>query len=179
MVWAVPRSLAATRRITVVFFSWGYLDVSVRPVRSVWAMCSPSRTWALSHVGFPIQVSPDQSLFGGSPRLIAAFNAFLRRPTPRHPPSALSSLATKLENPYFGLGQNSGQRIGFVLVALFYCQRTLLLGSAISPLGSAASPRLYWDRPMFGLAPCRLASVLGNWHECNPLGQPALKKWWR
>jgi hypothetical protein len=32
-VWAVPRSLAATCGITLVFFSWGYLDVSVPPVR--------------------------------------------------------------------------------------------------------------------------------------------------
>ena len=34
-VWAVPRSLAATDGITIVFFSWGYLDVSVPPVRHV------------------------------------------------------------------------------------------------------------------------------------------------
>jgi hypothetical protein len=32
-VWAVPRSLATTCGITIVFFSWGYLDVSVPPVR--------------------------------------------------------------------------------------------------------------------------------------------------
>ena len=34
-VWAVSVSLAATSEITVVFFSWGYLDVSVRPVRLI------------------------------------------------------------------------------------------------------------------------------------------------
>ena len=34
-VWAVPRSLAATDGITIVFSSWGYLDVSVPPVRHV------------------------------------------------------------------------------------------------------------------------------------------------
>jgi hypothetical protein len=32
-VWAGPRSLAATDGITIVFSSWGYLDVSVPPVR--------------------------------------------------------------------------------------------------------------------------------------------------
>jgi hypothetical protein len=32
MVWAVPRSLAATRGITIVFSSSGYLDVSVHRV---------------------------------------------------------------------------------------------------------------------------------------------------
>jgi hypothetical protein len=33
LVWAVPRSLAATDGITIVFFSCGYLDVSVPRVR--------------------------------------------------------------------------------------------------------------------------------------------------
>ena len=33
LVWAIPLSLAATDGITIVFFSWGYLDVSVPPVR--------------------------------------------------------------------------------------------------------------------------------------------------
>ena len=32
-VWAVPLSLATTDGITIVFSSWGYLDVSVPPVR--------------------------------------------------------------------------------------------------------------------------------------------------
>ena len=34
MVWAIPRSLAATRGITIVFYSSGYLDVSVHRVSS-------------------------------------------------------------------------------------------------------------------------------------------------
>ena len=33
-VWADPLSLAATKGVTVVFFSWGYLDVSIHPVPS-------------------------------------------------------------------------------------------------------------------------------------------------
>ena len=32
MVWPLSRSLAATRKISVDFSSWGYLDVSVHPV---------------------------------------------------------------------------------------------------------------------------------------------------
>ena len=32
-VWAVPLSLATTDGISIDFFSWGYLDVSVPPVR--------------------------------------------------------------------------------------------------------------------------------------------------
>jgi hypothetical protein len=35
-VWAVPRSLAATDGITIVFSSCGYLDVSVPRVRHAW-----------------------------------------------------------------------------------------------------------------------------------------------
>ena len=35
-VWALPLSLATTDGITIVFSSWGYLDVSVPPVRLVW-----------------------------------------------------------------------------------------------------------------------------------------------
>ena len=41
-VWALPLSLAATRRISFDFFSWSYLDVSVRSVGLRRAMYSPS-----------------------------------------------------------------------------------------------------------------------------------------
>ena len=44
--------------------------------------------------GFPIRRSPDQSSFDSSPRLIAACHVLHRLSTPRHPPCALSSLAT-------------------------------------------------------------------------------------
>ncbi len=50
----------------------------------------------LTMTGFPIQISPDQRLFGNSPKLIAACHVFLRLLMPRHPPIALNSLATKL-----------------------------------------------------------------------------------
>ena len=33
LVWALPRSIATTKGITIVFSSSGYLDVSVRRVR--------------------------------------------------------------------------------------------------------------------------------------------------
>ena len=49
----------------------------------------------LPTTGFPIQKSSDQNLFSSSPKLIAAFHVFHRLLTPRHPPSALNSLATK------------------------------------------------------------------------------------
>ena len=44
--------------------------------------------------GFPIQMSPDQSLLGSSPRLFAAYHVFLRLLVPRHPPYALSNLSS-------------------------------------------------------------------------------------
>ena len=43
MVWALPRSLAATGRIDLSFFSSGYLDVSVPRVPSSGTMCSSQR----------------------------------------------------------------------------------------------------------------------------------------
>ena len=43
-------------------------------------------------IGFPIQKSPDLSLFSDSPKLIAANHVFHRLLAPRHPPCALCSL---------------------------------------------------------------------------------------
>jgi hypothetical protein len=56
-------------------------------------MYSVIDTSELPEMGFPIQRSPAQCLFSGLPKLIAANHVFHRHPTPRHPPSALSSLA--------------------------------------------------------------------------------------
>ena len=90
-VWALSGSLAATSEITVVFFSSGYLDVSVRRV-------PPVRLWIQHTVhevcscGFPhsdIRGSLDMC---SSPRLFAAYHVFLRLPVPRHPPCALFCL---------------------------------------------------------------------------------------
>src|ERR1700754_3452713 len=46
--------------------------------------------------GFPIRKSSDQSLVGSSPRLFAASYVLLRLLVPRHPPCALTNLATKM-----------------------------------------------------------------------------------
>jgi hypothetical protein len=58
-------------------------------------MYSAEDDTGLTVSGFPIQKSPDQSLFSSSPKLIAAYHVFHRLLTPRHPPFALNSLATK------------------------------------------------------------------------------------
>ena len=62
-----------------------------------WTMYSSRRVLAFARTGFPIRKSPDQSLLGGSPRLIAASHVLLRHLLPRHPPYALSSLTKKIE----------------------------------------------------------------------------------
>ena len=58
-------------------------------------MYSAEDVATLPATGFPIQRSPDQGLFSSSPKLIAACHVFHRLLTPRHPPLALNSLATK------------------------------------------------------------------------------------
>ena len=59
-------------------------------------MYSATDVSTLPETGFPIQKSPDQSLFSSSPKLIAAYHVFHRLLTPRHPPFALNSLVTTL-----------------------------------------------------------------------------------
>ena len=60
-VWALSRSLAATKKIDVSFSSSGYLDVSVHRVPSV-ALCIHATVIRLLVPGFPIRISMDQSL---------------------------------------------------------------------------------------------------------------------
>ena len=61
--WASPRSLAATCGISVDFFSSGYLDVSVLPVRFR-SLCIQLRMTLRS--GCPIRRSPDHCLLSAS-----------------------------------------------------------------------------------------------------------------
>ena len=51
-VWATSRSLAATEEVEVSFLSWGYLDVSVHPVRLP-ALCVQTGMTCLQQAGFP------------------------------------------------------------------------------------------------------------------------------
>ena len=50
MVWALPRSLAATYGIIIIFSSSGYLDVSVHRVPSVWLWIHHTVTGSASRV---------------------------------------------------------------------------------------------------------------------------------
>ena len=67
----------------------------------------PGFTW----LGFPIRISPGQSLLNGSPELFAAGHVLRRLPAPRHPPYALTNLTIKF-------GQDKTCRLRFD------CQRT-------------------------------------------------------
>ncbi len=92
----IPFRSPLLRDSLFVFFSSGYLDVSVHPVPSTGPMYSDLGTSALPLVGFPIRTSSDQGLFGASPRLFAACHVLRRLLAPRHPPYALISLALML-----------------------------------------------------------------------------------
>ena len=90
-VWPLPRSLAATFEITVVFFSSGYLDVSVHrvPEHTLWIhVC----TTKVCLARFPHSEIHGSMLICSSPWLFAAYHVFLRLSVPRHPPCALSCL---------------------------------------------------------------------------------------
>ena len=89
-VWAISFSLAATGEIEFSFYSNGYLDVSVHRVRDV-HLCIQCTL---------IRESRDQRSFDNYPGLIAVFHALHRLLTPRHPPCALSSLATWTKPSY-------------------------------------------------------------------------------
>ena len=83
-VWAPPLSLAATRGIMVIFFSCGYLDVSVPRVRLPFGMTG------LPPAGLPHSDIPGSGDICSSPGLFAAYHVLRRLREPRHPPSALA-----------------------------------------------------------------------------------------
>ena len=71
---AAPLSLATTHRISVDFFSYGYLDVSVRHVRSAHPMYSD--VGAAKAAGFPIRTSPDYCLLPAPRSFSQAITSF-------------------------------------------------------------------------------------------------------
>ena len=80
LVWAIPRSLATTSGITFVFFSSGYLDVSVPRVRLV-NLCIqltiPSKLGGFPHSEIP-----------GSKSVYRLPEAYRRLPRPSSPVAA-------------------------------------------------------------------------------------------
>ena len=75
LVWACPRSLATTWGIIVIFFSSGYLDVSVPRV----CPCSSkkSRPWFFKPVGCPIRKCQDHFVCADPPALSQLITSFI------------------------------------------------------------------------------------------------------
>ena len=91
LVWAVSGSLAATSEITLVFFSSGYLDVSVHRV-PFHTLCIGVWIRKVFLRGFPHSEISGSKDICSSPQLFAAYRVFRRLSVPRHPPCALFSL---------------------------------------------------------------------------------------
>ena len=93
LVWALPRSLAATYGITFVFSSSGYLDVSVHrvPGLNLWIQLRSTR---VSLVRLPHSDICGSWSICLSPQLFAAYHVFHRLLVPRHPPCALHNLTS-------------------------------------------------------------------------------------
>ncbi len=91
-VWALPFSLTATGGMRCLFFSSGYLDVSVPPVSLPYAY-----VFSAGFPGMTLGGLPHSDIFGSkpvcdSPKLFAACHVLHRLSVPRHPSYALTSL---------------------------------------------------------------------------------------
>ena len=95
LVWAPPVPLAATPGITFVFFSSGYLDVSVHRVPPA-CLCVRHAVAGVSPAGSPHSDTRGSGLICSSPRLFAACRVFHRLLVPRHPPCALLCLTCSI-----------------------------------------------------------------------------------
>ena len=79
----------------VVFFSFGYLDVSVHRVPDAW-LCIHHTTTEVCSARFPHSEISGSKCICHSPKLFAAYHVFHRLLVPRHPPCALSSITNSL-----------------------------------------------------------------------------------
>ena len=95
MVWAVPRSLAATSGITICFLFLWVLRwfTSLRCLPSAYVFSGGS--FGISQRGFPHSEIPGSKLICSSPGLIAAYRVLHRLLEPRHSPYTLSSLTIR------------------------------------------------------------------------------------
>ena len=90
-VWPLSLSLAATRKISVDFFSCGYLDVSVPHVPLPYLFIQYGIYDSSPYV-LPHSDTRGSWLIYSSPRLFAVNRVLLRLLMPRHSPYALLSL---------------------------------------------------------------------------------------
>ena len=125
-VWPLPVSLAATPGITVVFFSSGYLDVSVHRVPDVWLWIYHT-TIEVCSIRFPHSDISGSLGICPSPKLFAAYHVFHRLLVPRHPPCALCSLTSLTYSHMCRLHSVADVGLGFVCVL-----QTFFLGCLVS-----------------------------------------------
>ena len=104
-VWAPPLSLATTHGIIIIFYSYGYLDVSVPRVSLL-----SNRISRLHLDGLPHSDIRESLIVCISSRLFAAYHVLRLLQEPRHPPYALLSfLALQsfvCQNKYFFISPN-------------------------------------------------------------------------
>ena len=118
LVWAIPRSLATTYGITIVFSSYGYLDVSVPHVRlsyDIPRMCG---------VGCPIRTSTDQIVLANPRSFSQLITSFFASESLGIPHTPLFCLCAAYINQYIGLFflSNKLDRMYFLLVIIFLSQ---------------------------------------------------------
>ena len=138
-VWALPRSLATTCGIIVIFSSCGYLDVSVPRVRP--ARLTPAVHGSL-HVGSPIRTSAHLRSFAPTRGFSQLITSFVASESHRHPPCALVRFPffrlcrpfTTVHHPPHG----GGRRRSIVSVLLFLSCRRPRYTSASAPMASFA-----------------------------------------
>ena len=101
-VWALPRSLATTWGIIVIFSSCGYLDVSVPRVRPLIKRVTRSLV-----SGCPIRKSPDQRLFAPPRSLSQLITSFFASESQGIPHALLVTFSNFLTRISFFFSESS------------------------------------------------------------------------
>ena len=114
-VWALPRSLATTCGIIVIFSSCGYLDVSVPRVCPLTRRVSTS-LWT----GCPIRKSPDQRLFAPPRSLSQLITSFFASESQGIPHALLVTFSNFLLVFFFSLQTSRPCGHGLACQAFFF-----------------------------------------------------------
>ena len=114
-VWALPRSLATTCGIIVIFSSCGYLDVSVPRVCPLLRRVSTS-LWT----GCPIRKSPDQRLFAPPRSLSQLITSFIASESQGIPHALLVTFSNFLLVFFFSLQTSRPCGHGLACQAFFF-----------------------------------------------------------
>ena len=94
-IWALARSLAATKAISFDFSCLRVLRCFTSPRIAPFPYGFREGSPAMMRGGLPHSEISGSTPVCGSPKLIAAYHVLRRLPKPRHPPTALRSLPTE------------------------------------------------------------------------------------